>query len=57
MLDNTKAALQAVSEVSDSIVTAAQKKIPGIADSVSKISPAVFRSPSTGTVNNYYNNS
>lgn len=57
MLDNTKAALQAVSKVSDSIVTAAQKKIPGIADSVSKISPAVFRSPSTGTVNNYYNNS
>ena len=57
MLDNTKAALQAVSEVSDSIVTAAQKKIPGIADSVSKISPAMFRSPSTGTVNNYYNNS
>lgn len=57
MLNNTKAALQAVSEVSDSIVTAAQKKIPGIADSVSKISPAMFRSPSTGTVNNYYNNS
>lgn len=57
MLNNTKAALQAVYEVSDSIVTAAQKKIPGIADSVSKISPAMFRSPSTGTVNNYYNNS
>lgn len=57
MLDNTKSALQVVSKVSDSIVAAAQQKIPSIADSVVKNSPAMFNSPSSGTVNNYYNNS
>lgn len=56
MLDNTKAALRAVAKVSDSIVTAAQQKIPDIAGSIT-LSPAMYSGSSGGTVNNYYDNS
>lgn len=56
MLDNTKAALRAVAKVSDSIVTAAQQKIPDIAGSIT-LSPAMYNGSSSGTVNNYYDNS
>lgn len=56
MLDNTKAALRAVAKVSDSIVSAAQQKIPDIAGSIT-LSPAMYNGSSGGTVNNYYDNS
>lgn len=58
MLDNTKSALRAVSKVSDSIVSAAQKKIPDIVGSMGSISPAMLNAPATGgQVNNFYDNS
>lgn len=58
MLDNTKSALRAVSKVSDSIVSAAQQKIPDIVGSIGSISPAMLNAPTIGgQVNNYYNNS
>lgn len=58
MLDNTKSALRAVSKVSDSIVSAAQQKIPDIVGIMGSISPAMLNAPAPGgQVNNYYDNS
>lgn len=58
MLDNTKSALRAVSKVSDSIVSAAQQKIPDIVGSMGSISPAMLNAPATGgQINNFYDNS